>query len=533
MLKPLLKLRLAAAAAWFSGAGRKKDKARKSPVARIILMTLLLIYILACFLFLFFVWFDTLAGAWVGGALGWLYFAIAGLTAFAVMFFFSVFTAKEQLFEAKDNDFLLSLPLKPGSILLSRLTELYLINLLVELSVMIPVSVAWLRNAPLTAAGWLALIATVLLLPLFSLSFSALFGWVLSLLSRRVRKKALFSTAFSLLFLAVYFYFYSKVNVLIQQLAQSGYAAAARISAVRPLYWLGRAIAAGDAGCLALTVLFLLLPFAVAYILLSRTFIRTVTAKPGEARVEYKAKAMKTATPDAALLRRELSGFLSSSSYMVNAGLGLVMLVAGAVALPFFRDKLEETAAQLPGSGSLLFILLLLAVCALISIITISAASVSMEGGSLWIAQSLPVSSAQVLRAKAGLHLLLTLPAVLLASLSVALVARPRGMELAACILLPLAFALLMGQLGLVSNLRHPNLNWTSESQAVKNGVSILIIMLLAWGLMVLLGGITFFLSILMPLGAALLIVTALLLAAAALTCRWLSRRGAAIYESL
>ena len=42
MLKPLLKLRLAAAAAWFSGAGRKKDKPRKSPVARIILMTLLL-----------------------------------------------------------------------------------------------------------------------------------------------------------------------------------------------------------------------------------------------------------------------------------------------------------------------------------------------------------------------------------------------------------------------------------------------------------------------------------------------------------
>ena len=191
------------------------------------------------------------------------------------------------------------------------------------------------------------------------------------------------------------------------------------------------------------------------------------------------------------MLRRELNGFLSSSSYMVNAGLGLVMLVAGAVALPFFRDRLEETAAQLPGSGSLLFIILLLGVCSLISMVTISAASVSMEGGSLWIAQSLPVSSGQVLRAKAGLHLILTLPAVLLASVSVALVARPRGAELIACILLPLAFALLMGQLGLVANLRHPNLNWTSETQAVKNGVSILIIILLSWGLMVLLGGLT------------------------------------------
>ena len=533
MLKPLLKLRLAAAAAWFSGVGRKKNKPQKSPLARIVLMSLLLIYILACFLFLFFVWFDTLASAWAGGALGWLYFALAGLTSFAVMFFFSVFTAKEQLFEAKDNDFLLSLPLKPGSILLSRLAELYLINLLVELSVMLPVSVAWLRRAPLSGVGWLALLLTVVLLPLFSLAFSALFGWVLSLLSRRVRKKALFSTAFSLLFLAVYFYFYSQVNVFIQQLAQSGDAAAARISAVRPLYWLGRAIAEGDPGSLVLTVIFLLLPFVVAYILLSRTFIRTVTANRGTARVEYKARAMKTASPDAALLRRELNGFLSSSSYMVNAGLGLVMLAAGAVALPFFRDRLEEMAAQLAGSGSLIFILLLLAICALISLVTISAASISMEGGSLWIAQSLPVSSGQVLRAKAGLHLLLTLPAALLASLSVAWVIRLRGLELIACILLPLAFALLMGQLGLVSNLRHPNLNWTSESQAVKNGISILIIMLLGWGLMVLLAGITFVLCFVMPLGAALLVVSLLLLAAAALTCRWLSRKGAAIYESL
>ena len=98
MLKPLLKLRLAAAAAWFSGAGKKKNKPKKSPVARIILMSLLLVYMVACFFFLFFLWFDTLAGAWVGTELSWLYFAIAGLTAFALMFFFSVFTAKEQLF---------------------------------------------------------------------------------------------------------------------------------------------------------------------------------------------------------------------------------------------------------------------------------------------------------------------------------------------------------------------------------------------------------------------------------------------------
>ena len=50
---------------------------------------------------------------------------------------------------------------------------------------------------------------------------------------------------------------------------------------------------------------------------------------------------------------------------------------------------------------------------------------------------------------------------------------------------------------------------------------------------MVLLGGLTYVLSLIMPLGAALLIVAALLLAGAVLTCRWLSRKGAALFESL
>lgn len=533
MLKPLLKLRLAAIGAWFSGAARKKSKPKKNPAVRIVLMSLLLLYVLACFLFLFYMWFDTLAAAWAGSELAWLYYALFALAAFALMFFFSIFTAKEQLFEAKDNDLLLSLPLKPGSILLSRLAELALINLLIELTVALPVTLAWLKYGTLSAGGWLALVLVVLLLPLFSLAFSALFGWLLSLLSRRVRKKSLFSTVFSLLFLAVYFYFYSQINVLIQELAQNGGYLATKLSAARPLLWLGRAIAEGNWLYLLLSAFILLLPFVLACALLSRTFIRTVTANRGAARVEYRARAMKEASPDAALVRRELNGFLSSSSYMVNAGLGLVMLVAGAVALPFAGNRLAQLAAELPGDGTLLFCLLLAALAALISMVTISSASVSMEGGSLWIAQSLPVSAAQALRAKLKLHLLLTLPPVLLACLSLAWVSKPEGPALLACFLLPTAYACVLAQLGLIMNLRHPNLDWTSESQAVKNGVAVIFTMLLSWGLLLTTGGLVLLLSIFLPTGWALVIVAVLLLGLCRLLYGWLMKRGAAIYAYL
>lgn len=532
MLKPLLRLRLAALGAWLSGATRQKGRAKR-PALRIVLLALLLVYALACFCFLFYVWFGALAEAWSGGELAWLYFALLALASFAVMFFFSIFTAKEQLFAAKDNDLLLSLPLSPAAILLSRMLELIGINLLLELPVVIPVTLAWQSCAALSGRGWLGLVLIALLLPLFSLAFSSLLGWALAALSRRVRKKALFSTVFSLLFLALYFYLYSRINLLLDRLVQNGAAAAEKLSGARPLWWLGRAVAEGHLPSLALGALFLLLPFAAVYVLLSRTFIKTVTSHRGAARVEYRARAMKPATPSAALFRRELNRFLTSSSYMVNAGLGLVLLIAGAVALPLAQGRLEGALAAWPQAGPLLFPGLLLAVCTLITTVTISAASVSLEGGSLWILQSLPVSSGQALRAKLKLHLALTLPPVLLACASVALTCRPRGEALMACFLLPLAFALLLALLGLTSNLRHPNLSWTNESQAVKNGVSIIVAVALSWGLLLGTAGLIFLLSLLLSLGWALLLISALLLAAAGAVYRWLMRRGAAIFSSL
>jgi predicted permease len=50
-------------------------------------------------------------------------------------------------------------------------------------------------------------------------------------------------------------------------------------------------------------------------------------------------------------------------------------------------------------------------------------------------------------------------------------------------IVLPVLFCLFMGLFGLVENLRHPALDWTSETQAVKSGVGVMITMFGSWGL--------------------------------------------------
>jgi len=121
MLKSLLRVRFAALLAAFTGQSRKRGRQTKGKAAG---YAILMLYCFCAFVFLFYTSFSQLAAAFFPAGLGWLYFAMFAIMAFALMFIGSVFTAKSQLFEAKDNELLLSMPVPPGMILLSRMAAL-------------------------------------------------------------------------------------------------------------------------------------------------------------------------------------------------------------------------------------------------------------------------------------------------------------------------------------------------------------------------------------------------------------------------
>jgi ABC-2 type transport system permease protein len=68
------------------------------------------------------------------------------VTNFAMMFIGSIFAAKAQLYEAKDNELLLSMPIPPSAILASRMLTLLLINLAFDLMIAVPAGIAWAQS---------------------------------------------------------------------------------------------------------------------------------------------------------------------------------------------------------------------------------------------------------------------------------------------------------------------------------------------------------------------------------------------------
>lgn len=538
MLNSLIKNELYAYVNWFTGGKANTRKGKKRSTASMLLYAFLMIYLLGIFGWLFFQIFDAMFQPLHMLGFDWLFFIYVFVVAFALMFIFSVFTAKSKLYEAKDNDLLLSLPIRPGVILASRLISLWLLGFLFEIVVAVPGALVWFSGSAPTVPQIVSYVLICLCLPFFSLSISSLFGWLLALAASRMRKKTLFETVVSLLFLGAYIYFYSQMNVYIQRILANSEAIAAAMEGISPLYWIGSCVGNENMLHLLFSILTLLLPFVLVYYILSSTFIKTATAQRGAAKIKYEDKGQKVSSVSAALLKRESGRFFSSSTYVINAGLGSIFSLIGAVALLIFKTDLLDITnmllAMMPALKPLLVPIFILMIGFMAGMSMPTSASVSLEGQSLWIIQSLPVPAADALKAKLKLSLLLYIPTTLLCILAVIYVFTPEVIPAALSVALCLIITYLMAELGLAVNLRHPMLDWTAETQPIKSGSAVLLAMLVNFGIVVTMGLGGYFLfradvSVTVILGIFLIVFAILAL----LIRSWLMKRGTKIFESL
>lgn len=166
---------------------------------------------------------------------------------------------------------------------------------------------------------------------------------------------------------------------------------------------------------------------------------------------------------------------------MMNAGLGVVFCAAAAAFLIFGRGRVRGIVEAMGLSTDTLTAIAALVIGYFLSTMVFSASSVSLEGKNIWIVRSAPVSSAEILMAKRRLHLLIAVPAALLPAAASASVI---GVNAVFTALFAAAFALVTADIGLVENLRHPNLTWINEMQPVKQGAAVILTMLILMGML-------------------------------------------------
>ncbi len=532
MLKQLVKKQMAEIfRSYLYDAKKSQKRAKGTVILYFALFVFLMVGVLGgMFTFVAMMLCDAMAAV----DMGWLYFTLMGLVAIFMGAFGSVFNTYSSLYLAKDNDLLLSLPIPLRVIISSRLVTVYLMGLMYSAVVIVPAVVVYWIQVAHSAAVIVGGLLTVAIVSLIVLLLSCLLGWVVAKISLKLKHKSITTVLVSLLGIGLYYFIYFKAQTVISDLVANAVVYGVKIKgAAYPLYLFGR-MAEGDWTAMALVSAVVALLTALTWLLLSRSFLRLATSGGSAAKARYREKKARVRSLPAALLGKECRRFVSSPNYMLNCGMGVLMIpAAGVLLLLKGGEWMAPLKAMLPGAESTLAALAISVACLLASMNDMAAPSVSLEGKSLWVLQSLPVSAWEVLKAKLKMQLVFTgIPMLVFLACALPVLGLSPVLSLLTAAGSLLA-VLLLALFGLTMGLKMPNLHWTSEITPVKQGGSVALALLGGWAYALLPGGAA------MALGRNLhpAVIPAVFCLLTAVLCAllyvWLKNRGAKVFAAL
>lgn len=477
MIKTLLKKQFAEMfRSYLYDAKKNKKRSTFSFVMYVVLFAFLMIVVLGG---MFAALSIALCAPLKEGGMGWLYFAILGLLGVVFGAFGSVFNTFSGLYLAKDNDLLLSMPIPVTSIMTARLLGVYLMGLMYSAVVVLPAIVVYQVFYPnimslVFSLVWMALISVIVL------KLSLALGYVAARISLKLKNKSFVTVLVSLVGIGVYYFFSFKAQSVISDLLVHAVLYGEKVKdAAYPVYLFGRA-AEGDFRALGIVAVTVVVIFALLWRILAHSFIRIATTPATVGKTKYKERKVERQGVFEALLEKELKRFTSSSTYMLNCGLAVLLLPAFGIGIlvkgDFAAGLITEIWGLRPALAPVLFCA---AVCLVAGMNDMAAPSVSLEGKNLWLVQSLPIKPLRVLQAKLVLQLLLTGVPALFCSVCMLAVLKTSAPDSLMFIVTVLAHIILMTLIDLVFGLKMPNLTWSSEITPIKQSGAVTLAILL------------------------------------------------------
>jgi ABC-2 type transport system permease protein len=246
-----------------------------------------------------------------------------------------------------------------------------------------------------------------------------------------------------------------------------------------PIYWLGSACADGNIVSFLLFAAFCIVPFVIAYLLLSANFIRIATTKKSVAKIKYVKKDVKAQSARKAMIIKEIKRFFTLPIYFFNCGFGAIMLIAAAVFVVIKGSSLAPMlyeAFQTEDISGLVCAIVCLAIGFCNMTIAPASSAVSLEGKNINLLKSLPMAAKDIFFAKAMPNLVVGLIPSFLCSAVAAIFMPMTPLEIVAVFVFPFAFQSFIAFAGLFANIKLPRFDWTNETVVVKQSGAMMII---------------------------------------------------------
>lgn len=476
----------------------------------------------------------SLCGGLTQAGMSWLYFLLMSGTAAFLGVFGSVFNTYSGLYLSKDNDLLLSMPIPVRTIIIARLLNVYLMGAMYTSVVLLPALGVYWVTAEHTVKSVICGLVLYLIVTVTVLLLSCLLGWVVAKISLRLKNKSYATVILSLAFFGGYYFVYFKANALITNLLLNASVYGEKIKGSAYALYLFGSIGEGNLPGTALYAAAAAGLFVLTWIVLSRSFLRIATSSARIGKSRYTEKRVQKKSAFAALLGKEFARFTSSANYMLNCGLGVLLIPACGVLLLLkgqtFCTAIGQALSERPDCAP---VLLCAALCLAASMNDMAAPSVSLEGKSLWIAQSMPVEAGTVLRAKACVQIILTgLPMLFAAVCAAVVVPASLAVRILLCAA-AIAYTVFSAMFDLTAGVKMPVLNWTNEIMPIKQSGSVMVALFGGWAVCFVFAGLYLVVGYLLGAAVYLLVWCVLFAAASLILLRRLDTKGAAAFRTL
>ncbi len=407
---------------------------------------------------------------------------LLALVAGVAVLMLTLFRAGPVLFDLHSYEQLIALPLRPTAIVVSRFLRMYASNAALALALFAPGTVAAGAVLRPGFGYWAMMLLGALVVPLIPMALATLLGALVYGISARMRRRNLAMIVLTLLavlaLVAGEMLLASLDEMDGAQLLHLIPALLERIgSCYPPAKWFAACVRTGNlAGFLALAAGSLALFALVAGGIGSRFHAICAALSARAAGGGFVLQGQRRRSAFAALWLRELRRYAASPVYVVNTIIGGLMAVLLGLGALVALQRAPELRWMVASMGLMRFVPFALAL--LFSISPSTTCAISLEGRQWWQVKCLPVGDRMVLGAKLALHLTLALPCWLVSSALLAAALRPSGLDLLWLLVVPLAYILLAGALGLRMNLAMPSFTWESEAQPVKQSRAVSFTML-------------------------------------------------------
>lgn len=222
--------------------------------------------------------------------------------------------------------------------------------------------------------------------------------------------------------------------------------------------------------------------------------------------------------------------FLSSPTYMLNCGLGLLFFLIAAVLVIVKMGEAREILGALketvPELANMVAVLAVFAVCLLSAFVDIAGPSVSLEGPNIWLLQSMPVDPWEILKAKIYNHCILTLPPATFCTIVLCIAIRADVLNFILSILCVDLYIIMTATFQVFLDLKRPMLDWVTEVQPIKQSVSVLIDIFAGMLLSAALGALFFLLYNFISSAVYLILCLVIFAVITWILLRWLKGKG-------